>query len=174
MKKINELVNQILLEKSCSFSADDYFDMDLFYDGTLDKNELSLLIKLSSEQNKIEPLLCQVVSKFINANSVDLNNFDALLNYKGRCRRTLLWNLSEVPLSFYQTQILFNRFRKSFPEIVCNLITTMYVNDCFSEYDLEYYLNRSNAFELKSIMDISALIASVPINHKTKLLSAYL
>ena len=174
MENICVLIKTVLQENRCDFSIDDCLNMELYYEGVVDKEYLSELIKLALENKLIEPLLGQVVEKFINAESVDLNNFKALLNYKGKYRKTLLWGLSHTPLSFYQMQILFDKYYKDFPEITCNIISTIYMNDCFTEYDMEYYLNRVKEINLKSIMDISALIASVPTNNKTKSLSKYL
>ena len=174
MKNVSELIKSILQEGKCEFSLDDCLNMDLYYEGVVNKEDLSSLITLASEHKELEPLLCQIVGKYTNADSVDLNNFNVLLNYKGECRRTLLWNLCEVPLSFYQMQILFDKFCKDFPEIACNMLSTVYQNDCFSAYDMEHCLNKLTGVNIKSIMSISELIASVPTNSKTKLLKKYL
>lgn len=130
-----EKQNEIYLKMKEDY---DYFEKNCY--GKLNNKILSKLLDMSLDDQYLQEIL-SLVLYFCDKNSISDENFNKLIHYPGKIKKTYLIALSHCELSLYQLNYLNNKNIST--EAFCQMLYIIFMNTCFTENDLLYFLKTS-------------------------------
>lgn len=113
---------------------------NLKYTGILDSAHLFMLLSADNESLAVD-LACICLDNFSGENTVDNKCFEAILKGKGKRGTSLRISVEHAPLSFSQLWLLAHNKDGYFS--LCEVLLSLYKNDCFSEKDIEMLLSKT-------------------------------